>query len=175
MTLSWLHRWHPKWANWAARPAVWLGLAGVLLTVDFLSGPAIQFPVVFIFPVALAAWHRRVGWALGFAVGQSAIRFCFHYYWDTPWSFLLSAVNALICVVVLCGFAWLVWYVTRQRHHIATLERLLPVCAWCKRIRDESGTWQPLDRYLSERANLAFTHGICPDCLRKQKAESARA
>jgi PAS domain S-box-containing protein len=44
------------------------------------------------------------------------------------------------------------------------LERLLPICAWCNRIREESGEWQQLETYIHERAGYDFTHSICPDC-----------
>ncbi|MEO6996295.1 MAG: PAS domain-containing protein [Lacunisphaera sp.] len=47
------------------------------------------------------------------------------------------------------------------------LQGLLPVCANCKSIRDENGEWQPMEIYLSERADVDFTHGICPVCAKK--------
>lgn len=159
------------WAALLAHPAAWVGLAGAFLAVDLMVGPIIQFPIAFIFPVALAAWHRGLRWAALFAVGQPLARFFFNFYWDAPWSMGEASINLLIRVAVLCGFAGLVTHTVRQKHHIAVLERLLPVCAWCKRIRDEQNTWQPLDIYLSERAELSVSHGICPDCRRKEFPE----
>jgi GAF domain-containing protein len=50
---------------------------------------------------------------------------------------------------------------------VRTLEGLLPICAWCKRIRDDGGHWHRLERYLGERVAADFTHGICPDCYEK--------
>jgi PAS domain S-box-containing protein len=44
------------------------------------------------------------------------------------------------------------------------LRELLPVCAACRRIRDENGRWWPLEAYVAERAGVSFTHTICPDC-----------
>jgi len=44
------------------------------------------------------------------------------------------------------------------------LEGLLPICAFCKAIRDESGNWQPLEAYISGRSEARFTHGFCPNC-----------
>jgi hypothetical protein len=145
-------------------PIVWGVLAVAFLAGDFFAGPAIQFPIAFIFPVALAAWHRGFRWGVLFAVGQSVARFAFNFYWTALWSVSVAGINLLIRLSVLCAFAYLVAHMARQRRHIAALEGLLPVCAWCKRIRDEHNTWQPLDTYLSERAELSLTHGICPDC-----------
>ena len=48
-----------------------------------------------------------------------------------------------------------------------TLGGLLPICLNCKNIRDESGTWVPIEGYISDRSQTDFTHGICPDCLKK--------
>jgi len=50
---------------------------------------------------------------------------------------------------------------------VKRLSGLLPICAWCKRIRTDEGYWKQLEEYLSEHSNAVFTHGICPDCQRK--------
>jgi hypothetical protein len=44
----------------------------------------------------------------------------------------------------------------------------LPICAWCKRIRDDEGYWQKVETYFHEHTGADFTHGICPECLKKQ-------
>jgi len=44
---------------------------------------------------------------------------------------------------------------------------LISVCAWCKRIRDERGSWQELDRYLASHSETRVTHGMCEDCMQK--------
>ncbi len=50
---------------------------------------------------------------------------------------------------------------------VKTLSGLLPICASCKRIRDDQGDWQPIETYIRERSDAEFTHGLCPDCIRK--------
>jgi DNA-binding response OmpR family regulator len=49
---------------------------------------------------------------------------------------------------------------------IKQLSGLLPICANCKKIRDEQGEWNPLEVYISEHSEADFTHGICPDCAK---------
>lgn len=49
---------------------------------------------------------------------------------------------------------------------INRLEGLLPICAHCKKIRDEAGEWQVIETYLRERTEAKFSHGICPGCLK---------
>ena len=48
---------------------------------------------------------------------------------------------------------------------IKTLRGLLPICASCKRIRDDRGYWEKVESYISKHSEAEFTHGICPDCL----------
>lgn len=47
------------------------------------------------------------------------------------------------------------------------LQGLLPICATCKKIRDDHGTWKRLEDYITEHSEATFTHGICADCARK--------
>ena len=42
----------------------------------------------------------------------------------------------------------------------------ISLCAWCKRVRDETGLWQHLETYVASHSEVKFTHGICPDCLK---------
>jgi len=48
-----------------------------------------------------------------------------------------------------------------------TLEGLLAMCSYCKRIRDTDGAWTPLERYVEARSAARFSHGVCPDCYDK--------
>lgn len=50
-----------------------------------------------------------------------------------------------------------------------TLTGLLPVCSWCKRIRDISGEWVRFESYIEQRSEAEFTHGICSDCEQKMR------
>ncbi|MGW8273038.1 MAG: PAS domain-containing protein, partial [Thermodesulfovibrionales bacterium] len=51
--------------------------------------------------------------------------------------------------------------------NIKTLRGLLPICAWCKKVRDDQGYWKGVEDYIEEHSEAMFTHGICPDCLKK--------
>jgi len=54
---------------------------------------------------------------------------------------------------------------------IKTLRGLIPLCAWCKKIRDDAGTWKRLEDYLLAHTDAQLSHGICPDCLKKELTE----
>ncbi len=83
---------------------------------------------------------------------------------------------------VVLGFYVHVADVTDLREREATLEQalrerdaalneariltgLLPICAHCKAIRDDAGQWQSIEKFVSERCDAKFSHGICPNCL----------
>ena len=50
---------------------------------------------------------------------------------------------------------------------IKTLRGIIPICANCKKIRDDKGFWQQVESYVSARTDADFSHGICPDCAKK--------
>lgn len=50
---------------------------------------------------------------------------------------------------------------------VKTLSGLLPICAYCKKIRNDSGYWESLEKYLREHSEAEFTHCICPECAEK--------
>jgi hypothetical protein len=57
---------------------------------------------------------------------------------------------------------------TRQlTSQIETLSGLLPLCAWCKKVRNDSGYWEQIEMYISTRSSASITHGVCPDCRKK--------
>lgn len=57
---------------------------------------------------------------------------------------------------------------TRQlTGQIETLENLLPVCAWCKKVRNDSGYWDQIEKYITANSKTKITHGICPECEAK--------
>lgn len=53
---------------------------------------------------------------------------------------------------------------TEALAHTRTLQGLLPICASCKKIRDDKGYWEQVEVYLHKRSGIDFTHGLCPDC-----------
>lgn len=50
--------------------------------------------------------------------------------------------------------------------NIKTLTGLLPICASCKKIRDDQGYWNQIESYIEEHSEVQFSHGLCPDCTR---------
>ena len=55
----------------------------------------------------------------------------------------------------------------RALQNVKVLSGLLPICAHCKKIRDDQGYWQRIESYLSQHSEVTFSHGICPACMRE--------
>jgi len=54
---------------------------------------------------------------------------------------------------------------------VNTLSGLLPICAWCKKLRDDEGYWKSVEEYISAHTGAEFTHGMCPECYNKYFSE----
>lgn len=55
---------------------------------------------------------------------------------------------------------------------IKVLTGLIPICAWCKKVRDDNGYWQKVEDYIRKHSNAEFTHGMCPECYKKVSKEA---
>jgi hypothetical protein len=54
-----------------------------------------------------------------------------------------------------------------SQREVSLLSGLLPICANCKRIRDDQGYWHQVEAYISTHSEAEFSHGICPQCIRE--------
>ena len=57
--------------------------------------------------------------------------------------------------------------------HIRTLQGILPICSFCKKIRDDKGYWSQVEVYLMNHSDADFSHGICPECMKIHYPEFA--
>jgi len=51
---------------------------------------------------------------------------------------------------------------------VRQLEGIIPICSYCKKIRDDQNSWQQLESYISQHSEAMFSHGMCPDCFEEQ-------
>jgi len=58
--------------------------------------------------------------------------------------------------------------------HVKQLHGLLPICCYCKKIRDDKNYWHQVESYVANHADVRFSHGICPDCSLKLKEQLDR-
>ena len=58
---------------------------------------------------------------------------------------------------------------------VKTLSGMIPICAWCKSVRNDQGFWSTVEQYVKSRTDATFSHSMCPSCQEKFKADVARA
>ena len=54
---------------------------------------------------------------------------------------------------------------------VKQLEGIIPICSWCKKIRDDGKSWHQLEHYISSHSEAKFSHGVCPECYELQMRE----
>jgi len=94
-----------------------------------------------------------------------------------PWSLSFALLNGVI------GFYYgtikaeklarekLIMNLQKALTDVKTLSGMLPICAWCKKIRHDEGYWQNIEAYMKSHLDLDFTHSICHDCAKKEYPE----
>jgi hypothetical protein len=100
------------------------------------------------------------------------------YVWQTLWFYAVSA-SVLVMMSVAAFHLRVRGLRLRERElkrrvaeemaRVQVLSGLLPVCAWCRKVRDDAGYWAQIEQYISARSKLEFTHGICPECATQFK------
>jgi PAS domain S-box-containing protein len=68
----------------------------------------------------------------------------------------------------------LIWELQDAPGRVKTLSGLLPICASCRRIRDQQGAWHNLEIYIRKHTEAEFSHGICPECQRNLYPEYSK-
>jgi hypothetical protein len=105
-------------------------------------------------------------------------------FFQTRWFLVVAVLGAVLAVLTVP-----LWRVRQLRvrervldervqaalRDVKTLSGLIPICAWCKKIRDDKGYWNLLEAYLTKHTDAKLTHGICPACVSKQEAEEEAA
>jgi K+-sensing histidine kinase KdpD len=169
-------------------PPTWLwglvALASMIIIgiVDLITGYQMNFSVFYFIPVSITAWYIGLRTSLGMSVLCAMIWFGvdvqsghvysspFYAVWDT-------LVRLVSFIVIGIAFARIRQLLDSQREtsedlrrsvsEVKVLETFLPICSQCKKIRDEDGSWQQLEIYISQHSDTQFSHSICPDCSKK--------
>jgi hypothetical protein len=140
-----------------------------MLSIDYLTGPNTQFPVVYMIPVGLAAWYSGRRPALLLAIAMPLV----HVWWlaalwkqveSMPVLMTLTAIRGAVIIAVALWVVRLAEHERELDRHVQALEGLLSICSFCKKIRNESGEWEQLESYVSSRSDARFSHAFCPVC-----------
>jgi hypothetical protein len=157
--------------------AILVVISVATLALDIITGPYIQFPITFIVPVGLAAWHLGRWTGIGFAVVLVAARLGLAVTVDAATiPHPAAVINAVIRLVVLVGLAIATETLQHRRAlaaRVRVLEGILPICSFCKKIRCADGDWEQLEAYVSRHSEAHFSHGLCEACLEKHYPDFA--
>ncbi len=156
----------------------------VLGFVDYVTGHELGFSLFYLLPIAIAAW--KVGRTGSYLISiLSSIVWFFSDISSHPYSSVLFAlwntIMQLLCFLIIGYSTSKIQSLLREKREtsrallsqVKTLSGLIPICASCKKIRDDKGDWQRIEEYIEERTNAEFTHGLCPECMDKLLKEAA--
>jgi hypothetical protein len=79
-------------------------------------------------------------------------------------AFWYAVTNRAYVLIVIGATVMLSLVRKRAEEDVKVLHGLLPICCYCKKIRDDKGYWQQVERYIAARSEADFSHGMCPDC-----------
>jgi hypothetical protein len=165
--------------------------AGVIILgiIDWLTGWELNFFVFYFVPICIGAWFLGLWAAVTLAVFSALTWFGADALSGHVHSTHVYAVwNTIIRLISFLAIGWSVYAVqdalVRERKatealrralaNIKSLEAFLPICARCKRIRNQQGEWQQLEAYIGQHSNTQFSHGYCPECAGKLMEEARK-
>lgn len=160
--------------------------AATLLTFPIRSISAHSLSLLFTVAVLISSWRGGL-WPGMFSVVLATASF--EYFFSAHAGHLGLHLADLLRLAVFAGVAATIASMTARRRaalrneqriraelqraldEIKVLRGILPICMYCKQIRNDGGLWERLEKYLSEHSEAEFTHGICPECYRKHHPE----
>lgn len=166
-----------------------VGLVLILMigVIDYLTGYEVSFCIFYLLPVTVIGWFRGRTEGFAAAVISAVVWLVADVVDGHPYSHpLIPLWNAL---VRLSFFGIVVQLMGRLRVSLQNQERLvlelqealvdakvlaglLPICAWCKNVRDDEGFWRQVENYIEHHTEVKFTHGMCPRCAENFEKKS---
>jgi len=161
------------------------GIACVLALigwVDYITGYELQFFLFYFVPVTLAAWYTGRTLSVVVALVSAATWFYVDLLSGHPyshpiysyWNTIIRLVTFLAIGLALSQVRTMLDTEIRLRREVEKamgevkqLRGLLPICAWCKKIRNDAGLWEQVELYVGSHSAAEFTHGVCPECYGK--------
>ncbi len=170
-------------------------LSGILLVAilglaDFVTGYEISFSIFYLAPIAFVTWFagKRAGLATAllsaivWLAADVASGHPFPHFLVAFWNAIVRFGFFTLTVILLNKLrliideqATLIKDLQEARDEAKKLSGLIPICAWCKRVRDDEGYWKQVELYISEHSEAEFTHAICPECKQKWDEEARKA
>ena len=164
-----------------------LALTALLGLIDWKTGYELNFFLFYFLPVTMAAWSVGLSAAVGFSVLCGIVwgvadALSGHTYPANIYAVWNTTIRLTSFLVIGWSVARIRTLLDREREisetlrktlsEIKVLETFLPICAQCKKIRNEQGVWQHLEVYVGQHSNTQFSHGYCPQCAQRALEEA---
>jgi hypothetical protein len=165
-----------------------VAIAGVLLLgyIDLVSGYEVSLSIFYLGPIVFAGWFvgRQAGMlvsvisAVVWLVADVSSGHAFTHPLIPFWNAIVRLGFFSVVVIMLSRLKLtykaqeaLIGELREAMDNIKVLSGLVPICAWCKKVRDDQGYWQQVEAYVASHSEATFTHAICPECLAKMEQD----
>lgn len=154
--------------------ALCMGLSIVIFVFDSLMPLGVAGGVPYILVVLVSLWSPNKRLPIYVAIGVSILTLTGIH--TSPsggelWKVVLNRALALFAIWTTAVLATQRISMQREREEalsrLKVLSGMLPICASCKKIRDDKGYWNQIETYIRAHSEAEFSHGICPDCTKK--------
>jgi hypothetical protein len=156
-------------------------LTGLILFFDFQIPLGVAIDVLYIIVVWISFWSSRKSFTIIVAVVCSVLTIGSAFFQPIVpemWKVVFNRCLALfaIWITTLLGLQRKLSEEKREKalrerekalEETRILRGLLPICASCKKIRDDQGYWTQMEGYIRDHSEADFSHGICPECAKK--------
>lgn len=161
----------------AGRVAVAYILVLIIFGLDVLVPLGTEVSLLYLIPLGFVAMWSSPKQSTHVMV-IAAVCACLTWlgFFLTPPHAVWPAVSNRLLAVTVIGFTVMLSVLRkRAEDDLQVLRGLLPICSYCKKIRDDRGSWEQIERYITDRSEADFSHGMCPDCGDKHFPEVFKA
>ena len=164
-----------------------LTLLVIIGLVDYYTGIELTFYVFYFTPIAFMSWHLGFGWGMLMTAACTTTwftsdRFTGHAYSDIIYLYWNTGARFVSFTIITLSFSTIRKILNEERElsaklstalrQVKQLAGLLPICAACKKIRNDKGYWEQIETYIEAHSEADFSHGICPDCIARLYPET---
>jgi glucose-6-phosphate-specific signal transduction histidine kinase len=150
--------------------------------IDYATGYEFGFFVFYFLPIAIAAWKLGFTGSYLISILSAIIWFLAdlhstHLYSSIALGFWNTIIRLVSFLIIAYSTSKIRLLLVKEREtaqalrkalsQVKTLSGLIPICASCKKIRDDQGYWNQLETFIQEHSEAEFSHGICPECMKK--------
>lgn len=133
----------------------------IMLPLDLAAG------AFYVALVMISLWSPRFSFTLFVAAVCAVLLLLDLIYSPIEETNPMTIANRGLSLFAIWATVILAYLHKRAQQHISFLQQLLPMCAGCKKIRDDQGSWYHLEDYLKSNSNLKTSPTTCPECLKK--------